>query len=368
MEDIKRKYKSPMKWQFWIVWEKINPDTGKIYTEEEAKHHIKSFRKPNFEYWLKRCSTVEEAETEFLKFKEYSRELLKEQRIKHKGRKDRTATQIGYWLKKGYSEEEAAEKLRERQLTFTLEKCIKKYGKEEGRKRYLDRQIKWQETIKNKEDQSFHRLKSMSLEMFIERGMTIDDYCKHRKNKDKSDEYLLRKTKEYVISNNLELNTETFNQYYYRFKRDLLKIRGFASRESLRYFIPLYKFCRRNWIERDDIMIGLSGSKEFTIVRDIPRKGKRGHLFRAFRFDFTILSKKLIFEYNHIDFHPDPDIMGEKFDDFTVPLSNMPAKEKYEYDKLKMRTAREHGYDLHIIWSHEDFEKQMKMAKELILK
>ena len=96
----------------------------------------------------------------------------------------------------------------------------------------------------------------------------------------------------YIISNNLELTSEIFNQYYYRFKRDLLKIRGFASRESLRYFIPLYKFCRRNDIKRDDIMVGLSGSKEFTIVRDIPRKGKRGHRFRTFRFDFTILSKK----------------------------------------------------------------------------
>jgi hypothetical protein len=368
MEDLKKKYRSPMQWQFWIVRERINSDTGKVFTEDEAKFHVNSFRRTKFEYWLKRCSSLEEAQIEYDKFKEYSRELLKVEKEKRKGKKDVNTTQIGYWLKKGYSEEEAAEKLRERQLTFTLEKCIKKHGEEEGRKRYLERQIKWQETINNKEDQSFQRLKSLSLEMFIERGLTIDDYCKHRKNKDKSDEYLLRKTKEYVISNNLELNTETFNQYYYRFKRDLLKIRGFASRESLRYFIPMYKFCRRNGIDRDDIMLGLSGSKEFVISRNIPRKGDRGNKFRTFRFDFTILSKKLIFEYNHIDFHPDPDIMGEKFDGFTVPLSNMPAKEKYEYDKLKMRTAREHGYDLHIIWSHEDFDKQMKMAKDLILK
>lgn len=368
MEDLKKKYRSPMQWQFWIIREKINPDTGKVFTEDEAKFHVNSFRRTKFEYWLKRFSSVEEAQIEYDKFKEYSRNLLKVERVKSKGKKDRTPTQIGYWLKKGYSKEEAIEKLRERQLTFTLEKCIKKYGEEEGRKRYLDRQIKWQETIKNKEDQSFHRLKSLSLEIFIERGMTIDDYCKIRRIKAKSDEYLLRKTKEYIINNNLELTSEIFNKYYNRFKKDLMKIRGFASRESLQYFIPLYKFCRRNGIERDDIMIGLSGSKEFTIVRDIPRKGKRGNRFRTFRFDFTILSKKLIFEYNHIDFHPDPDIMGEKFTDFTVPLSNMPAKEKYEYDKLKMRTAREHGYNLHIIWSHEDFDKQMKKAKELILK
>lgn len=359
------RYKSPQQWQYWVQSGRINDITGKPYTEEDAKIHVSSFRKNSKYYWMKRGFSEEES---LEKVSKYQKELSDKSYAKHRGSKDRTATQVGYWVKKGYTEEQSIEIIRENQKTFTIEKCIQKYGEEEGIKRYLDRQIKWQETIKNKEDQSFHRLKSMSLEMFIERGMTIDDYCKHRKNKDKSDEYLLRKTKEYVVSNNLEHTSEIFNQYYSRFKRDLLKIRGFASRESLRYFIPLYKFCRRNGIERDDIMLGLSGSKEFTIVRDIPRKGKRGHLFRAFRFDFTILSKKLIFEYNHIDFHPDPDIMGEKFDDFTVPLSNMPAKEKYEYDKLKMRTAREHGYDLHIIWSHEDFEKQMKMAKELILK
>lgn len=59
----------------------------------------------------------------------------------------RTA-KIEYWLAKGFSPEEARQKLSERQTTFTLEKCIKKYGEEEGRKIYKDRQIKWQETLK----------------------------------------------------------------------------------------------------------------------------------------------------------------------------------------------------------------------------
>ena len=355
-----------MQWQFWIIRERINPDTDKVYTEEESKHHIKTFRKTNFEYWLKMCDTFEEAEEKYEEFKEHSRNLLRGQHIKNKGRDDMSTTQIKYWMKKGYSREESVDKIKERQNTFTIEKCIKKYGDEEGRRIYLDRQVRWQSTIKNKEDQSFHRLKSLSLEMFIERGMNIDDYCNHRKNKDKSDEYLLRKTKEYIISNGLSMTGKIFNQYYYRFKRDLSKKRGFASKESLRYFIPLYKFCRKNGIDRNDIMLGLSGSKEFVISRNIPTKGKRGNKSRTFRFDFTIISKKLIFEYNHIDFHPDPDIMGDKFDNFIVPLSNMSAKEKYDYDKLKMRTAREHGYHVNIIWSHKDYQEQMKMVRQII--
>lgn len=66
--------------------------------------------------------------------------------------KDVNSNQIGYWLKRGYSEEEAKEKVKERQQTFTLEKCIQKYGEIEGRKRFEERQKKWQNTLQSKDD------------------------------------------------------------------------------------------------------------------------------------------------------------------------------------------------------------------------
>ena len=44
---------------------------------------------------------------------------------------------IEYYLKKGLNEEEAKLALKERQTTFSLEKCIKKYGFEEGTKKWL---------------------------------------------------------------------------------------------------------------------------------------------------------------------------------------------------------------------------------------
>lgn len=63
--------------------------------------------------------------------------------------KDRlTTTQLEYWIKKGYSEEEAKKKLRERQITFSLDTCIEKYGEIEGRKKWLERQEKWHKNYK----------------------------------------------------------------------------------------------------------------------------------------------------------------------------------------------------------------------------
>lgn len=52
-------------------------------------------------------------------------------------------TNIEYYLNQGLSKEEAYLKLKERQTTFTLEKCIKKYGEEIGTIKYTERQKKW---------------------------------------------------------------------------------------------------------------------------------------------------------------------------------------------------------------------------------
>jgi len=50
---------------------------------------------------------------------------------------------VEYWINKGFSNEESKQKVSEHQTTFTLEKCIVKYGEEEGKKRFTERQNKW---------------------------------------------------------------------------------------------------------------------------------------------------------------------------------------------------------------------------------
>ena len=56
-------------------------------------------------------------------------------------------TSIDYWINKGYYAIEAKLKLRERQSTFSLEKCINKYGEEEGIKVFNERTNKWQKSL-----------------------------------------------------------------------------------------------------------------------------------------------------------------------------------------------------------------------------
>lgn len=61
-------------------------------------------------------------------------------------------TTMEYWLAKGYNEEEAVLKLKERQQTFSLEKCIERYGEAEGRKVFDERQSKWIKSLNNKSE------------------------------------------------------------------------------------------------------------------------------------------------------------------------------------------------------------------------
>lgn len=53
------------------------------------------------------------------------------------------ATKLETYLRQGMTEEQAAEKVAERQRTFSLEICIQKHGEEEGQRIFHERQERW---------------------------------------------------------------------------------------------------------------------------------------------------------------------------------------------------------------------------------
>jgi hypothetical protein len=110
------------------------------------------------EFWIKRNFNEEEADN---KSKEYRKNnnILSLKRKKENKEKDftyyykTTPMRIEYFIKKGFSEEEANQMLVERQNTFSKEKCIEKHGEELGLKIWQDRQIKWLNTLDLKTDE-----------------------------------------------------------------------------------------------------------------------------------------------------------------------------------------------------------------------
>ena len=75
---------------------------------------------------------------------------IMKRRIKTMNENHNNPCRVDYFTSRGFSESDAAEQLVERQRTFTLEKCVEKYGKEIGTEIYRNRQIRWQNTMRSK--------------------------------------------------------------------------------------------------------------------------------------------------------------------------------------------------------------------------
>ena len=58
-------------------------------------------------------------------------------------------TGMEYWMLRGYTEDEAKQKVHERQQTFTLKKCIEKHGEKKGLEMFKNRQDKWLKSLQS---------------------------------------------------------------------------------------------------------------------------------------------------------------------------------------------------------------------------
>lgn len=61
--------------------------------------------------------------------------------------KSKRTGQVEYWSNKGFTEEESKWKVKESQATFSLDKCIEKYGEIEGPIKFNERQKKWTKSL-----------------------------------------------------------------------------------------------------------------------------------------------------------------------------------------------------------------------------
>jgi hypothetical protein len=107
---------------------KINPTTGELFSEEEAKQKIQD---------------------------DFSKGFKKVWQEYRNGERPRSMvnTTIEYYQQKGLSLADAQLELKLRQATFSLEKCIQKYGKIKGQEVFNKRTNKWLDTLNSKSDE-----------------------------------------------------------------------------------------------------------------------------------------------------------------------------------------------------------------------
>lgn len=162
-EELAKKYKKESSWQCIEYWIKKYPNKSLDECEKLLANKKKEYlaKRPdnsaenNPMHHSKRTEIqIKEGSPMCLEFyKKRYPNLTEEEQIKlwKKSCDKRTqsvrsaikTTNLEYYLNEGMSKEEAKKVLHDRQATFSLYKCIKKYGEVEGIKRFNERQQKW---------------------------------------------------------------------------------------------------------------------------------------------------------------------------------------------------------------------------------
>jgi len=108
----------------------------------------------------------------FLKYENENDAITFSKKVHENITPEQQSTRIEYWLKKGYNETESKKMLSERQTTFSLDICIEKYGKIEGKKIWLKRQEKW---ISNNKKCNFSKISQQLFWSIYEKINKNDD-------------------------------------------------------------------------------------------------------------------------------------------------------------------------------------------------
>lgn len=174
--------------------------------------------------------------------------------IKTKNDNCNQITRIDYYTSRGLSEEEATQALKERQTTFSKEKCIARHGEVKGMKVWKERQKKWIESYYNKTDEeilniqakknpSFNYIKdyfNLDEEQTTEllRSVNKNDYKKYSSEISVETERIYKKYKNEIDPNNMRGKT-----HYYSLDHKFSRMIGF-----LENIPPRIMSCKQNLI------------------------------------------------------------------------------------------------------------------------
>jgi len=236
---------------------------------------------------------------------------------------------INYWLNKGYNEEEARSNISKSQSTFSLEKCISKYGEIKGRKVWQDRQQKWLNSLFSKSEEeikAMHASKGRTHEQLIEKYgsekaeqirqckiITYDKMClKH--GQQRADEWLANR-----LAHIITINPKKVSKISLELFEEIMK-HSFKDKKYVMY-----------------------GNNEMCIKN--PNK-------KFYLFDFAINSDKTkkVIEFHGDYIHANP----KKYSpDWFHPLKKITAKEIWDADKLKQTEVENCGFEYMVIWESE---------------
>jgi len=263
-------------------------------------------------------------------------------KLKNSRKKSIRPHNIEYWINKGYTQIDAI-------------KQRDQYNSNSGMRR-KSAQIKKLEEDYNYKKEIYTKISNTKrerrqLSYWIERGFT------EVRAKEKLLKYVppINSIDRYIETYGDKEGLRRFNNYINKRKNTLISRYGtyitscYTSKQSIRYFIPLYKMLRKNGFSRADIKWGCGKNKEFTTCDP---KTKINYAY-----DFVIMPKKIIIEYNDIFWHPRLDVdWNNSFVDYNIATKK---------DITKKQLAESLGFKVIYVWS--DKPTTIEQLKQEIL-
>jgi hypothetical protein len=348
IKKIKEKEKAKQAYPFSIKWqiekfgiseeeakEKIEKIKNKIKEKQKNKSEWehKAISPKNKEHWLKKGYSLEDSiELAKNQIKHMQLCFIKKRSENPEKYKNTYITKKEYWIKKGLSEEEAKEKISENQKTFSLKKCISKFGEKEGKRKWAERQTKWQKTLNNKseiEKIKINKSKGQGLENLIIKYGEKEGIKKYYEINIKRGITLENQIKKW----GKEEGIKKYNKWYENRIKTLLNS-PFYSRISQELF---YKLLNQIEDKKSVKFASHNGEKRLRI------DGK------SYIYDFCYKNK--IIEFNGDFWHANPSIYesSNEINNF-LKLS---VEQIWEKDKIKNNFAKNKGYDVLVIWERD---------------
>jgi hypothetical protein len=274
------------------------------------------------------------------------------------------SSSFNWALKKSKGDLFMAEKLfneKIKKTTINLDFLIKKYGENDGKLIFNE--------LNKKKDAS-------SLDYFVKKygdyDIALSKYKENNKKKDCSSfDYFKEKYGDDANQKYLEKcdssDCRSLNYFKEKYGDDEMAKKMYfetnemacvklskASRESLKYFKPLYDYLINNNVtKKEDLYLGVDESGEYFIR----------HNLDLFFYDFTIKSKKIIIEFNGKAWHPNWEKYGiteciEKFKN-----KNINPVDAINKDIFKINLAKKMGFSVLVLWEEDGLNKNLNKLK-----
>ncbi len=274
--------------------------------------------------------------------------------------------QKAFWIKKGFLEDIAIQKVKEIQSKISNKKTFQQRS-EQATKTSPFKKESWIKKGMNDIEAEFEvkSRKKLNKEYWIKRGFTDDESiikvsefqttnAKNSKPEDYSPtqlKYWLKKgydeeTAKKLLSKNQA--TFTLEKCTIKYGEEIGRQKWKERQEKWKALV----FNDKQWIGGGKSKI--SNNLFEKIKNDLSLFGKNERFIRngdiVFKYDFCIKENKKIIEFNGDFWHCIPSLYNF---DFYHPIKKMTALQIWEYDLTKEKLARSKGYDYLVIWESE---------------